>query len=435
MSLLLRRLAGAVAGPCRHLGRPLSTAASRPPWGMILTEAELDRSGAPSRSARASLDLVEPPRSSRLSVPAHFIKPGPLPDPEGDAVGVVGWVIGGSGDGLLLLRFYDTRYHAPVVANVRLAVNFQLSMTTSDGVLDPDVTHFVCNPLSGQMYRLPAAIETTKNGTGCGLLTRSDGQHGHGPPDRYVVAELTKGESGSSVLRRFMSETEEWDDLVTVRSSSARVVGGRAMHLNQQVVAFGGRLWWVDVSWGALSVDPFSDRPEERFVELPKGSVLPDLTGIGGRRILDWYRQMGVSEGKLRYVEVSNAEKPFVVSAFSLDDEGSCWTLEHRMEITPSWKGELKVPERPRIGAIDPLNANVVYLIFFHEVLAVDMAKGEVIGRSSPEDVKSCSVVPCILPPWLESCQIPSAATLSSKKTDVERNTLADTLVRVDRGS
>lgn len=27
------------------------------------------------------------------------------------------------------------------------------------------------------------------------------------------------------------------------------------------------------------------------------------------------------------------------------------------------------------------------------------------------------------------------AATLSSKKTDVERNTLADTLVRVDRGS
>lgn len=83
------------------------------------------------------------------------------------------------------------------------------------------------------------------------------------------------------------------------------------------------------------------------------------------------------------------------------------------MEITPSWKGELKVPEKPRIGAIDPLNANVVYLIFLHEVLAVAMAKGEVIGRSSPDDVNSSSVVPCILPPWLESCQIPSAGISS----------------------
>ncbi|KAF0923832.1 hypothetical protein E2562_007692 [Oryza meyeriana var. granulata] len=431
MSLLLRRLAGASVG---RLRRPLSTAASpsRPPWAMILVQTELDRSGAPSRSARASLDLGEPPCSSCLSVPAHFVEPGPLTDPDGDTMGVVGTVIGASGDGPLLLKFYDIRYHIPVVANVRLTLDFQLSRTPRDGYLDPDITRFVCNPLSGQMYRLPA-VESTKGGTGCGLLTRSEGRHG--PPDRYVVAKLTNGEAGRSVLRRFLSETEEWDDLAFVPSPE-RVATGRAMHLDHDVLAFGGRLWWVDVSWGACSVDPFSDRPEERFVELPRGSVLPDLTGMAGSQILGWYRRMGVSEGKLRYVEVSNTEKPFVVSSFSPDDEGSCWTLEHKMEITPSWPGERKVPERPRIGAIDPLNANVLYLIFFHEILAVDMAKGEVIGRSSLEDraVNSDSVVACVLPPWLESCQIPSRETLSSKKTDVERKTLADMLVRVDRG-
>uniref|UniRef100_A0A0D9WHI2 Uncharacterized protein n=1 Tax=Leersia perrieri TaxID=77586 RepID=A0A0D9WHI2_9ORYZ len=115
MSLLLRRLAGAVA-VAAPLRRPLSTAAaaSRPQWSMILFGTELDRSGAPSRSARASLDLREPPLSSFLSVPAHFVErgPNPHPSPYGDATGegdVVGSVVGATGDGLLLLKFYDTR--------------------------------------------------------------------------------------------------------------------------------------------------------------------------------------------------------------------------------------------------------------------------------------------------------------------------------------
>uniref|UniRef100_A0A0D9WHI3 Tr-type G domain-containing protein n=1 Tax=Leersia perrieri TaxID=77586 RepID=A0A0D9WHI3_9ORYZ len=263
---------------------------------------------------------------------------------------------------------------------------------------DPDMAHFVCNPLSGQMYRLPPVVESTSCGTGFGLLTRSDCPHGHGPPDRYVVARLTTGEKGENVLRRFMSETEEWSDLVSVPSPEL-VATGRALYVDHKILAFGDRLWWVDVSWGALSVDPFSARPEARFVELPTGSVLPDLTGMAASRILEKYRRMGVSEGKLRYVEVSNTVKPFVVSAFSLDDEGSRWTLEHKMEITPSWPGDLKVRGMPEIAAIDPLNANILYLEVFAEVLAVDMAKGEKPFR---------------------------------EKTDIERKTLADTLIRVD---
>ena len=79
-------------------------------------------------------------------------------------------------------------------------------------------------------------------------------------------------------------------------------------------------------------MDPLSDRPDLRFVELPRGSVLPDLEGGVLVRTLGSYRRMGVSEGKMRYVVVSK-EEPYVISSFSLDDGAAPgrWTTRWRL--------------------------------------------------------------------------------------------------------
>ncbi|CAN6332760.1 unnamed protein product [Urochloa humidicola] len=441
MRLLLRRSLSFAASS--RLGRPLSTAASRSPWAMIHNLGELVRS--PAR--RASFQLAEPPSASHLTVPEHLVDPRPEPDPNGDIVSLRGGgVRGASGDGLLLLDYLDARATAPIVGGhgayqERLLVGVHL---------DPDMTRFVCNPVSGQLFRLPDIDGTKKTPYYQiqGILTQSE--RPDGPPDKYAVAWLSDGRhgvEGTILMRRFLSQRGEWDKLVGLPSPLPLE---RRMDVDHEVVAFAGRLWWVDVSWGAVSLDPFSDRPELRFVELPRGSVtepkpvvgLEALSGLEGLRVLGRYRRMGVSEGRMRYVEVSQ-KKPFVLSSFTLDDDGSCWTLEYRValnKLLADGGHPVLQEDTPRIGVIDPLNASIIYLTIGYHCIPVDMATGRVLGqslihctsRSRPMICVTGFLIPSVLPAWLESGLIPSAGTSLNKKANAKSKTLSDILVRVD---
>ncbi|KAF6990583.1 hypothetical protein CFC21_007752 [Triticum aestivum] len=417
---MLRRLSSAAAGGLRR-SLSSSPAASRPPWALIQL-TNVDKSGAPAPGATLHLDA--PPFVTGLTVPAHFIHPRPLPDPATGVFGSVpGHVAAVSSDGLLLVRFWESRFQFDVPATGESMLCAIRDMSFFTGMdINPEVTRFVCNPLSGELYRLPD-LDGTKRTTmyqHLGLLTQSQG--GHGPPDRYAVAEMFtiggREDEESFVLRRFLSETGKWEKLLGLPSP---LPAGRRMHIDSAVVPFGDRLWWIDESWGAISVDPLSERPELRFIPLPRGSVLPDLEGVVFMRKLQRYRRMGESEGKMRYIEVSK-KKPYVVSSFSLDDGGSSWTLDHEVAFTTIWDDE-PLKEMPAIGAIDPLNSHVVYLVCGNQLLGVDMEKEKITG-SSRLAIPSVPILPCVLPTWLESSQIPSADW--SKKTAVKEETSPD---------
>uniref|UniRef100_A0A0D3G542 DUF1618 domain-containing protein n=1 Tax=Oryza barthii TaxID=65489 RepID=A0A0D3G542_9ORYZ len=425
-----------------------------PPW---LEEFQIPSAGTLS-STKASI------RSKTMADTLHLVGL----DPNSDILRTVVGDAGATSDGLLLLDFTDIRATARVVANRRAGaqaqaqqqgkkltgLSFNLHNSRGDtqerelaGVnTNPDITRLVCNPISGELFRLPD-INGTKKTMFChlpGLLTRSAQGHGHGPPDEYAVASLSEGNGRDGKDRgfamwRFLSQTGEWDKLESLPSPLplARQLN---VHSHHEVVAFAGRIWWVDLGWGVISADPFSDRPELRFIELPRSSVLPEPTTgeefMASVLAQGMYRRIGVSEGRLRYVEVSQ-KKPFVLSSFALDDDYGCWTLEHQVALgRPLENAAAGRPWQDRIPwicAIDPVNASVVCVVVGDHVLAVDMDRREVVGCS---DLGECefhertfligTFLPCVLPPWLGSSRIPSAG----KEEGAENKTLADVLVR-----
>ncbi|OEL17218.1 hypothetical protein BAE44_0021763 [Dichanthelium oligosanthes] len=407
----LRRLHGLSATASGRLRRGFSTSAWRPPWAMLLHAAAVN---VPAPASRASLRLVEPPCASRLVVPAHLVRPPRDPDPPGDTIYAAfgGFIQAASGDGLLLLTFFDLPATAPVVPGAFMPGGLRGRRLTGIS-LEPEIMRFVCNPLSGQLFRLPDIDGMTKTArySDIGIVTQSE--RADHPPDKYAVAVVSMSQDRSFVMRRFLSQTGKWDKVVGLPSPlPLPLARPMDMDVPHEAVAFAGRLWWVDVTYGALSVDPFSDRPELRFVELPRGSVTEQVDRKK-RHELRRYRRMSVSDGRMRYAEVSQ-EEPFLLSSFTLDNDGSCWTLEHRVSLRRLWPREDLHKHMPQIAVVDPLNPSVMHLTVGKQALSLDMDTGDLLGCTliGEDDHRHTDfdlLKPCVLPPWLESSRIPSS--------------------------
>ncbi|CAM0873994.1 unnamed protein product [Alopecurus aequalis] len=411
----LRRLlaAGLSAASGRLRFRSLSTAAaSHPPWAMVSRMALAYKSEPPT------FYLAEPPLYSYLMMPTDLIYTSDEPGTDSDVEQLLGGLVSSSSgaDGLLLLMCCDGRVASEVVAHKG---GNQLRHRTLVHGHVPDITYLVCNPLSGQVFRVPKLAAREPR---VGLLTEAD--RGYGLPDRFAVAMHYV----ENKTLRFRSDTGKWDIAEGAPGQWEHPLAQR-IRISQEAVAFCGRLWWVDLRCGAMSADPFNDRTETHFVELPKGSVLPEAQGAEAKLPMRKYRRMGVSEGRLRYVEVSQRD-PFVLSSFTLDEEGSGdWTLEHRVALSRVWAadGGSQPLQGPQICVLDPLNANLIHLVVDDHVVAVDMDVGKVTGISllPPDNLGGLGFIPCVL----GSTRIPT----STGKEIFTDQAYADVQVHSDR--
>ncbi|WVZ69208.1 hypothetical protein U9M48_018030 [Paspalum notatum var. saurae] len=142
------------------------------------------------------------------------------------------------------------------------------------------------------------------------------------------------------------------------------------------------KIWWVDLSCGLLYGNPHDMLHESgklSFVALPDGCELPARTPH-----LDKKRCVGVSAGKLRYVQIHKlrGRKGIlvpVVSMWTLIDEA---TGEWRRDCRTPWKwiwDNLEPDKLPAVALIHPNHGDVVYFFKQFWIVGVDVREGRVL--------------------------------------------------------
>uniref|UniRef100_A0A0D9Y4B2 DUF1618 domain-containing protein n=1 Tax=Oryza glumipatula TaxID=40148 RepID=A0A0D9Y4B2_9ORYZ len=144
------------------------------------------------------------------------------------------------------------------------------------------------------------------------------------------------------------------------------------------VLAYDGKLWWADLRYGLLMLDPFADKLDLRHVALPEGCVV--MFNSLSFEELYRYRLIKTSEGKLRYVQIHGLPAEPMVSMWTLvDPEESLWEREYEVHLHDIWSDHtfneagLAPGKVPAIALIDPKNHGVLYFLQGNLIFSVDM--------------------------------------------------------------
>uniref|UniRef100_A0ACD5VE46 Uncharacterized protein n=1 Tax=Avena sativa TaxID=4498 RepID=A0ACD5VE46_AVESA len=325
--------------------------AASPSWVILGRVPRVTAAGAD-----LSLTLPAPPQVALLTIPARIF-PGPTTSSNFPSV------LAADASGLLLLK--DDQGPATGPAAIDLP-NRCWRPTVAD--------YFVLDAKSGSAFLLPNAKYIRRPGHR-GLVSCP------GNASHYMVAELQMTVGGDAAdLLCFSSRTGEWVSKEDVPYS----LPSRPFSPNS-VVSHSGRLWWVDLSWCLLACDPFADKPVLTVVPLPEGKALKSREAWG---LLDKYRCVGVSGGKLRFVDMyrnRNASGSAQISVWTLADPGSTeWTLEYEATFgeicnDASYKATGLPRKIPVLALIHPTNPDVVYFFQDEHMLGVDVRARKVV--------------------------------------------------------
>ncbi|KAL6627054.1 hypothetical protein ACP70R_030780 [Stipagrostis hirtigluma subsp. patula] len=317
----------------------------------------------PRVSADLSLALSAPPRVSTLAIPPRLF-PDPVTPDNFPAVLAIE-----PSAGVLLLHADQGRATGPTVVDRPGDHSFCWREFVPG--------YFVLDATSASALALPDPDLILHPGH-IGILAS--------PASGYMVAELQSIIGGDhATLLCFSSDLGRW-----VKKRLHYPLPPRILAPNG-VVAHHGRLWWVDLSWGLITCDPFADAPVLDFVPLPPAKALQYGEAWG---VLDRYRAVSVSAGKLRFVDMytsGGCVGDRKVGVWTLADPDSTeWTLEHEARFAdiwahPSYKAAGLPDKIPVLALIHPKDPAVVYFFLEEHLFGVDLRSRSVVEREAYE--------------------------------------------------
>lgn len=211
------------------------------------------------------------------------------------------------------------RVHQPFVVAADECGKLLLS-----GTIGSRISLLVLDVVTQKAFSIGHPPGVAAHNLGCtGII--ADPQH----TGSYLVAEL-KPITGTNraTLLRFSTELGGW-----VSSEVDYPLHDRPWDGNR-VISHAGKLWWIDLSYGLLSCDPFANDVHLDFLELPEGCQL--AVGTECPKML---RGLNVSGGKLRYVQIDNGTSHTVSMWTLADPERALWDHNYQVPLADIWTG------------------------------------------------------------------------------------------------
>ncbi|CAL5001412.1 unnamed protein product [Urochloa decumbens] len=315
--------------------------------------------GGDDETADLSLALPAPPRVSRLNVSQRVfpVRPTAKHFP---------FLLAADPSGLLLL--------SSILAAPLTRVDIDRPDKQSLAWRQTDPRYFLLDATTGSALRLPdpRPKETILHQALVGVVACPDGG------GRYMVAELVPMLGIKMAdLRCFSSDLGEW----VIKTVSYPLPPRPLWPIC--TLAHHGRLWWVDYSWMIITAHPFADDPVLRFVPLPRPCLLQYREAHG---VIDEFRYVGVSSGKLRFVDTYRCGPvPNKVTVWTLPNaDATEWTLEHEATFADIWTDDsykaTNLPKKfPVLALIHPHNPAVVYFFLEGHLFGVDVPARKVV--------------------------------------------------------
>ncbi|KAM0878700.1 hypothetical protein ACQ4PT_034712 [Festuca glaucescens] len=348
----------------------MASPSAPPPSSSWVILGSIARISTPADGGGASVALTAPPRVSILTVTPRVFPDPPTPH-------FFPFVLAADPSGLLLLQ---ANLHCTPTREV-------IDLPGENGFTWKYYTsrYLVLDVTTGSAFHLPDPQTAILHQALLGLVV-SPGGGGH-----YMVAELQPFiGTNTATLLCFSTEVGEWVEKRVHYPLEPRPRPWAAICVLSQH----GKLWWVDLSWGVITCDPFADEPVLGFIPFPPERVLKCREGW---RVIDKYRCVGVSAGKLRFVDTyargGGARK---IAVWTLADPDSTeWTLEHEARFTEIWAHRsykaTGLPKKiPTLALIHPKNPNVVYFFLEEHLFGVDVRARKVV---------ECEVYGLVAPP------------------------------------
>ncbi|XP_040258276.1 uncharacterized protein [Aegilops tauschii subsp. strangulata] len=154
--------------------------------------------------------------------------------------------------------------------------------------------------------------------------------------------------------------------------------GQREWRGGDGVIKYMDLMLWVDLACGILALDTsgllLQRRPELRYGPLPDECQSPGNNGLARERCV------GVSEGMVRFLEISNYER---IRLWTLVDIGTGgWTLDHQLDLENLWDEDgfkaMGLPnDCPAVAFIHREHATMAYFFQESQLFHVDMSTGK----------------------------------------------------------